>query len=159
PRAHALQCTASMSWQSRPYDGQPKPHLRRTDLRRCRIRRDDAQAAALFFTAPISAVRIAPPAPPAIACDTIPLTLGLPDCQAMILDGNTSVAPCAAAQQPPTRKMMIQMLARAKVGVDFPAASPRSAPEARLIKICSMEISPSLDPRRGIRRLNDERGG
>src|SRR5205814_2145386 len=36
-------------------------------------------AEALFFIAPTIAVSMAPPAPPAIACEIMPLTLKLPD--------------------------------------------------------------------------------
>jgi hypothetical protein len=43
---------------------------------------EECQAAALFLIAPMIAVRIAPPAPPAIACETMPPMLRLPDCAA-----------------------------------------------------------------------------
>jgi len=49
------------------------------------------QAAALFLIAPMIAVSIAPPAPPAIACETMPLTLRLPDCAAAMTAGINNV--------------------------------------------------------------------
>jgi hypothetical protein len=40
------------------------------------------QARALFLIAPMIAVSMAPPAPPAMTCEITPLTLRLPDCAA-----------------------------------------------------------------------------
>src|SRR5262249_3699595 len=42
---------------------------------------------ALFLIAPMIAVSMAPPAPPAITCETIPPILRLPDCAAATTDG------------------------------------------------------------------------
>ena len=49
------------------------------------------QAAALFLIAPMIAVSIAPPAPPAIACETMPPMLRLPDCAAAVIAGSNNV--------------------------------------------------------------------
>ena len=49
------------------------------------------QAAALFLIAPIIAVRMAPPAPPAIACEMTPLMLRPPDCAAAVIAGINNV--------------------------------------------------------------------
>ena len=49
------------------------------------------QVAALFLMAPMIAVSMAPPAPPAIACEMMPPMLRLPDCAAAIIAGNNNV--------------------------------------------------------------------
>jgi hypothetical protein len=49
------------------------------------------QAAALFLIAPMIAVSMAPPAPPAIACEMMPPMLRLPDCAAAMTAGNNNV--------------------------------------------------------------------
>jgi hypothetical protein len=49
------------------------------------------QAAALFLIAPMIAVSMAPPAPPAITCEMIPSTLRLPDCAAAVIAGSKRV--------------------------------------------------------------------
>src|SRR5690348_5022348 len=64
-----------------------------------------SQAAALFLMAPMSAVRMAPPAPPATTCETTPLTDRLPDWAAARTDGNNSVTTCPRTP-PPTRPEM-----------------------------------------------------
>src|SRR5262249_39375937 len=51
------------------------------------------QAAALFLIAPIIAVSMAPPAPPAIACEMMPSTLRLPDCAAAVIAGSNKALP------------------------------------------------------------------
>src|SRR5262249_612017 len=61
----------------------------RSPRRRERAASADArQAAALFLIAPMIAVSMAPPAPPAIACEMIPSTLRLPDCAAAVIAGS-----------------------------------------------------------------------
>lgn len=60
-------------------------------FRPVRPRHIDRQAAALFLIAPMSAVRMAPPAPPATACEITPLTVKLPVCAAATTDGSSSV--------------------------------------------------------------------
>ena len=49
------------------------------------------QAATLFLIAPMIAVSIAPPAPPAMICETMPLALRLLDCAAAMTDGSNNV--------------------------------------------------------------------
>src|SRR5262245_64959454 len=49
------------------------------------------QAAALFLIAPMIAVSMAPPAPPAIACEMMPPMLRLPDCAAAVIAGSNNV--------------------------------------------------------------------
>ena len=53
--------------------------------------RTNRQAAALFLIAPMTAVRMAPPAPPATTCEITPLTVRLPDWAAAITDGSNNV--------------------------------------------------------------------
>src|SRR5215510_2436224 len=62
----------------------------------------DRQAIALFWIAPMTAVSMAPPAPPAIAWETMPLILRLPDCAAATTAGRASVAICPSTP-PPTK--------------------------------------------------------
>src|SRR5262252_6438658 len=104
----------------------------------CRAR---SQAAALFLMAPTMAVRIAPPAPPATACETIPLTLKFPDCAAARTEGSNRVATCPSSPPPTRPEMMFPAMPRSNVGDDLPAPTPPRAPAARLIRICSMSIS------------------
>src|SRR5262249_35268694 len=49
------------------------------------------QAAALFLIAPMIAVSMAPPAPPAIAWEMMPSTLRLPDCAAAVISRSNNV--------------------------------------------------------------------
>src|SRR5215831_8684193 len=56
------------------------------------------QAAALFLIAPMIAVSMAPPAPPAIACEMMPPMLRSPDCAAAVIAGSNKVTITAAAQ-------------------------------------------------------------
>ena len=44
-----------------------------------------SQAEALFLSAPMIAVSMAPPAPPAITCEMMPPMLRLPDCAAAVI--------------------------------------------------------------------------
>src|SRR5271165_4446442 len=106
--------------------------------------RVDRQAAALFLIAPISAVSIAPPAPPAIACETMAPTLRLPDCTAVMIDGSNNVTIWPSTPQPTRPETMLPTVPRSNVGDDLPAPTPPSAPATRLIKICSMSISARL---------------
>jgi hypothetical protein len=46
---------------------------------------------ALFLIAPMIAVSMAPPAPPATSWEITPLTLKLPDCAAAMTDGKANV--------------------------------------------------------------------
>jgi hypothetical protein len=54
-------------------------------------RKADVQAATLFLIAPISAVSMAPPAPPAITWEIMPPILRLPDCAAATTEGSNKV--------------------------------------------------------------------
>src|SRR6516164_2024232 len=54
--------------------------------------RRERQAMALFLMAPMIAVSMAPPAPPAITCETMPPILRLPDSAAATTDGSANVA-------------------------------------------------------------------
>ena len=68
---------------------------------------------ALFLIAPMIAVSIAPPAPPAISCETMPPTLRWPVSAAATTDGSANVTiwpstppptkPRGAAQSPGTQ--------------------------------------------------------
>src|SRR6516164_7674555 len=53
--------------------------------------RRERQAMALFLMAPMIAVSMAPPAPPAITCETMPPILRLPDSAAATTDGSANV--------------------------------------------------------------------
>src|ERR1700738_5314132 len=97
--------------------------------------------AALFLMAPMTAVSMAPPAPPAIAYETIPPTLRLPDCAAATIDGSNNVTIWPSTPPPTRPETMLPIMPRSKVGDDFPAPTPPSAPAIRLIKICSMLLS------------------
>src|ERR1700760_4396817 len=101
----------------------------------------ESQAAALFLMAPMIAVSMAPPAPPATACETIPLTLKFPDCAAARTEGSNRVATCPSSPPPTRPEMMFPAVPRSNVGDDLPAPTPPSAPATRLIRICSMSIS------------------
>src|SRR5262249_9214326 len=102
------------------------------------------QAAALFLIAPMIAVSIAPPAPPAIACEMMPPTLRLPDCAAAMTAGINNV-PIWPRSPPPTRPAMtLPIMPRSKVGDDLPAPTPPSAPAIKLMRICSMVTSQPL---------------
>jgi hypothetical protein len=46
---------------------------------------NDLAAIALFLMAPMRALSMAPPAPPAMACEIIPPILRLPDCAAVMI--------------------------------------------------------------------------
>src|SRR5262245_53390532 len=100
----------------------------------------DRQAIALFLIAPTIAVSMAPPAPPAIACETMPLTLRLPDCAAATTDGNNNVTIWPSTPPPTKPAITLPIVPRSKVGDDLPAPTPPSAPAMRLIRTCSMWI-------------------
>src|SRR5262249_45930531 len=100
----------------------------------------DRQAITLFLIAPMTAVSMAPPAPPAIACETMPLILRLPDCAAATTAGRANVAICPSTPPPTKPEIMLPAVPRSKVGDALPAPTPPSAPAMRLIKICSMSI-------------------
>src|SRR5215468_8156833 len=106
---------------------------------------DSRQAVALFFIAPTIAVSMAPPAPPAIACEMIPPTLRLPDCAAAVIAGSSKVTIWPSTPPPIKPEIMLPIIPRSKVGDDLPTATPPSAPVTRLIKICSMLISQPFD--------------
>src|SRR5262249_27131489 len=103
------------------------------------------QAKALFLIAPMIAVSMAPPAPPAIACEMMPPMLRSPDCAAATIDGSNAVTIWPSTQLPTKPETMLPIIPRSKVGEDLPAPTPPSAPAIRLIKICSMLISQSSD--------------
>src|SRR5262249_50727068 len=72
--------------------------LRMPELPRARLARSPKvhqpavhQAAALFLIAPTIAVSMAPPAPPAIACEMMPPMLRLPDCAPAMIAGSNNV--------------------------------------------------------------------
>src|SRR5262245_57084885 len=84
---------------------------------------------------------MAPPAPPAIACEMIPPTLRLPDCAAAVITGSNKVTIWPSTPPPIKPEIMLPIVPRSKLGDDLPTATPPSAPVTRLIKICSMLIS------------------
>jgi hypothetical protein len=69
--------------------------------------RTDRQAAALFLIAPMSAVSMAPPAPPATACEITPPTLRLSDWAAAKTDGSISVTTWPRTPPPTGPEMML----------------------------------------------------
>ena len=81
----------------------------------------DRQAAALFLIAPMIAVSIAPPAPPAIACEMMPPTLRLPDCAAAMIAGSNNVTIWPSTPPPTKPEIMLPIIPRSKVGDDLPA--------------------------------------
>src|SRR5262249_26000756 len=103
------------------------------------------QAAALFLIAPMTAVRMAPPAPPAIACETMPPMLRLPDCAAAVIAGSNKVTIWPSTPPPIKPEIMLPIIPRSKVGDDLPTPTPPSAPAMRFIKTCSMLISQPFD--------------
>src|SRR6185437_12956547 len=103
------------------------------------------QAAALFLIAPMIAVSMAPPAPPAITCEMMPSTLRLPDCAAAVIAGSNRVTIWPSTPPPIKPEIMLPIIPRSKVGDDLPAATPPSAPVTRLIRICSMLLSQPFD--------------
>src|SRR5262249_16326315 len=105
---------------------------------------DACQAAALFLIAPMIAVSMAPPAPPAITCEMIPSTLRLPDCAAAVIAGSNKVTTWPSTPPPIKPEIMLPIIPRSKVGDDLPTATAPSAPVTRLIKICSMLELPAL---------------
>src|SRR5262249_53273582 len=102
------------------------------------------QAAALFLIAPMTAVSMAPPAPPAITCETMPLMLRLPDCAAAVIAGSSKVTIWPSSPPPIRPEIMLPISPRSKVGDDLPTPTPPNAPATRLIKICSMWDPPGL---------------
>src|ERR1700730_6367413 len=100
-------------------------------------------AGALFLIAPMTAVSMAPPAPPAITCEMMPPMLRLPDCAAAVIAGSNSVTIWPSTPPPTKPEIMLPIIPRSKVGDDLPTPTPPSAPATRLIKICSMLISHS----------------
>src|SRR5262249_19148607 len=89
----------------------------------------------------MSAVRMAPPAPPAITCETMLPTLRLPDCAAATTDGSNNVTICPSTPPPTKPEIMLPTVPRSKFGDALPAPTPPSAPATKLIRICSMSIS------------------
>src|SRR6516165_360402 len=81
---------------------------------------------------------MAPPAPPAIACETMPPTLRLPDCAAAMIDGSNNVTIWPSTPPPTKPETMLPIVPRSKFGDDLPAPTPPSAPAIRLIRICSI---------------------
>src|SRR5262249_47387249 len=84
------------------------------------------QAAALFMTAPMIAVRMAPPAPLAITCEIIPSTLRLPDCAAAVIAGSNKITIWPSTPPPTKPEIMLPIIPRSKVGDDLPMATPPS---------------------------------
>src|SRR6516164_6417125 len=85
------------------------------------------QAAALFLIAPMIAVSMAPPAPPAITCEMIPSTLRLPDCAAAVIAGSNRLTIWPSTPPPIKPEIMLPIIPRSKVGDDFPTPTPPSA--------------------------------
>src|SRR6201984_3713770 len=85
---------------------------------------DKRQAAALFLIAPMIAVSIAPPAPPAITCEMTPSTLRLPDCAAAVIAGSNKVTIWPSTPPPIKPEIMLPIIPRSKVGDDLPTATP-----------------------------------
>src|SRR6516165_7753547 len=106
----------------------------------------DGQAATLFLIAPMIAVSMAPPAPPAIICEIIPPTLRCPVSAATTTDGSAKVTIWPSSPPPTKPEMMLPIVPRSKLGDALPAPSPPSAPVMRFIRICTMLIS-LRDPR------------
>src|SRR6516165_8678123 len=102
------------------------------------------QAAALFLIAPMSAVSMAPPAPPATTCEMTPPTLKLPVCAAAMIDGSNNVTTWPSTPPPTSPETTLPIVPRSKFGDALPAPTPPRAPATRLIKICSMSISHNL---------------
>src|SRR3974377_2176265 len=96
------------------------------------------QAAARFLIAPISAVSIAPPAPPATTCEMIPEADRSPDCAAATTDGINSVTIWPRTPPPTSPLTRFPTVPRSKFGDALPAPKPPSAPATRLIRICSI---------------------
>src|SRR6201994_2849291 len=71
----------------------------------------ESHAAALFFMAPMIAVSMAPPAPPATACETTPLTLKFPDCAAAKTEGMGS----ALSEKPASDQARDDISSRAQI--------------------------------------------
>src|SRR6516164_8289816 len=88
------------------------------------------------------AVSIAPPAPPAISCETTPPTLRLPDSAAATTDGSANVTIWPSTPPPTKPKIMLPIVPRSKLGDALPVATPPSAPAMRFIRICIMLIPP-----------------
>jgi hypothetical protein len=83
--------------------------------------RTDRQAAALFLIAPMSAVSMAPPAPPATTCEITPLAVRLPDWAAATTDGSNNVTTWPRTPPPTRPEMMLPAVPRSNVGDDLPA--------------------------------------
>src|SRR5215475_10193221 len=98
----------------------------------------EGQAAAMFLIAPMMAVSMAPPAPPAIACETTSPILRLPDSAAATTEGSNRVTIWPSTPPPTKPEITLPAMPRSKVGDDLPAPTPPSAPAMRLIKICSI---------------------
>src|SRR5262249_9441616 len=102
------------------------------------------QAAALFLIAPMIAVSMAPPAPPATTCEMIPWTLRSPDCAAAVTAGRTRLTIWPSTPPPIKPEIMLPIIPRSNVGDDLPTPAPPRAPAIRLMRICSMLISQPL---------------
>src|SRR5262249_51955673 len=107
-------------------------------------RRCGRQATALFLIAPMIAVSMAPPAPPATTCEMIPWTLRSPDCAAAVTAGSTRLTIWPSTPPPTKPEIMLPIIPRSNVGDDLPTPAPPRAPAIRLIRICSMLISQPL---------------
>src|SRR5215471_5190089 len=82
---------------------------------------------ALFLMAPIIAVSMAPPAPPAITCETMPPILRLPDCAAATIDGSANVTIWPSTPPPTKPEIMFPTVPRSNVGDALPVPTPPSA--------------------------------
>src|SRR5215831_12323607 len=99
---------------------------------------------ALFLIAPMIAVSIAPPAPPATSWEITPPTLKLPDCAAAMTDGRANVTIWPSTPPPTKPEMIFPTVPRSNVGDDLPVAAPPIAPTMRLIRISTILISHDL---------------
>jgi signal transduction histidine kinase len=70
--------------------------------------------------APMMAVSMAPPAPPAITCEMMPPMLRLPDCAAAVIAGSNNVTIWPSTPPPIKPEIILPIIPRSKVGEDLP---------------------------------------
>ena len=71
--------------------GETRGNALRSNRERAPREPDVRQAVALFLIAPMIAVSMAPPAPPAITCEMMPPMLRSPECAAAVIAGSINV--------------------------------------------------------------------
>ena len=74
------------------------------------------------------AVSMAPPAPPATACEMMPPMLRLPDCAAAVIAGNNNVTIWPSTPPPIKPEIMLPIIPRSKFGDDLPSANATKRP-------------------------------